>query len=486
MSSGPGWASHWRCRRLSTATLLLLGAPCALLGCGGGVFNQKPALAYATAVEASLDEDWADAAEAAFSYLKVKSPDDPRYDRAMLLLAQSMEQLGLTYGASLWYLDIAESRRNAELLDKAMAGLARIVTGGPHDEETLVQGYLARADITGLNEDNQAFVNYHQGLDAVRQGLDDWADTRFAAITDTSSYCFRARYVLAVRSLGNQQWAEGRKALKQLLSAKDLPLDVQNDSRLALARLAMEENRYGDAVRHYAKVRHLAPTRPGLLLEMAWAHYYLGDSRRALGLLVALDAPVYGGLIAPERYLLEALCLRRLCQFEPARVAAVRLRRRHGDALRDLAAGLRPMDSESLRFGARHRGAVADAWRFRQQLQRERAAAKDLSFGETMAAAIHDMYARAVVEAQRRVEEKLEGEVAALADELVASEDGVRLILHELSVGLLRGRTRPQGHDEVASALLSAEGDITYSFVGEFWTDELDDLVVSVPDRCLE
>ena len=68
----------------------------------------------------------------------------------------------------------------------------------------------------------------------------------------------------------------------------------------------------------------------------------------------------------------------------------------------------------------------------------------------------------------------------------MAAEDGVQLILHELSVSLLRGRRRPSGPEEIESVSFEAGGDnISYRFVGEFWTDELDDLVVVIPDRCL-
>jgi hypothetical protein len=287
--------------------------------------------------------------------------------------------------------------------------------------------------------------------------------------------------------LSRQKWASARESLKELLEGENLPQDIRNEARLALARLAMEQRRYPEATRHYEQVRRLAPDRPELLLEMAWAHYYLGDSARALGLLIALDAPIYGGLIAPERYLLEAICLRRLCQFEPARTAAVRLRVRHGDALRDLHEGIRPMESEALRASARQRGLVRARWKLLQLLRRERARVDDLSFDDDLTAELDRLYGAGIEEAKRRVEEAMNDGVQELADELVAAEDGVRLILHELSVGLLRGRSRPPGLEELGLEELGATGDnISYRFMGEFWTDELDDLVVAIPDRCLD
>jgi len=254
-----------------------------------------------------------------------------------------------------------------------------------------------------------------------------------------------------------------------------------------MARLAMEQGRYNEATEYYERVQHLAPKRPELLLEMAWAHYYQGDSRRALGLLIALDAPIYSGLIAPERYLLEAYCLRRLCQFEPARQAAVRLRVRHGDALKDLHRGVRPMESLPIRKSAQQRGNVRMQYEFLRRLQKEKQIIEESSFSDRLTMELERLYWVGIEEAKRQVEKEMAHEVKTLVDELVAAEDGVRLILHELSVGLLRGRSRPSGIEEVmGDDVIMDESSIGYKFVGEFWTDELDDLVVTISDRCLE
>lgn len=455
-------------------------------GCGGKSF--KPGgPAYEAAVEATLDKKWRTAARAGWAYLSDVSVEDERYDRALMLVAQACERMGLSYPASLWYLDIARSGRNDDLLGDAIAGLERIVMGGPHDEVTLVRGYLATADLRGLRPGIQSFIDYEQGLDSIRRGLDEWGDQQLARVREGSPYYFRVKYVQAVRYLARDQLKEARKALEELIDEKGVTKDLRNDTRLALARLAMEEERYDDAVDEYEKVRYLAPGRPSLLLEMAWAHFYQGDSRRALGLLIALDAPAYRGLIAPERYLLEALCLRRLCQFEPARIAAVRLQERHGDALADLHAGVNPMDSAPIRSAAEQRGSARETWKFLRLLRHERNRARSLGLGRDLKEELVQIYDTGIAEVERRLDEDIQPEIKDLVQELVRAEDGVRLILHELSVGLLRGRERPPGPMEVPAVKIRAGGDrVMYKFEGEFWTDEIDDLVVTIPDRCLD
>lgn len=486
-----------RCKGSGGRNRRYSGALCASLlslsmACGGGAFEGSRDDAFGLAVQASLDEESLDAARGAHAFLRASAIEDARYDRAQMLLAQALEGLELRYAASLYYLDVASTRRDVDQLDKAFAGLERIVMGDvPFDEATLVDGFLATDRITGLSEERQAFIDYLQGRQSVKQGLDEWADKQLAAIPARSPYRARADYVLAVRHLYRGEHKQARAALLALLQNKELhtPRDVALETRLALARLAMERERYDEAVRHYERVRAAAKNRPELLLEMAWAHYYRGDSRRSLGLLVALDAPVYAGLIAPERYLLEARVLRRLCQFEPARTAARRLESRHGRALHDLHAGLRPDASEALSAGARKRGAARDAARFVRRMMRERAIvdAESGGLGEPLATALLALYDRGLREARRREQAAVEAESMRLASELLMAEDGVRLTLHELSVGLLRGRRRPRGPAEISSFNLEAGGgSVSYRFAGEFWTDELDDMVVLIADRCVQ
>jgi len=472
------------------ATGLLCIAGLLSSACGATVYSAPRDKAFARAVEGSVGEEWEAAAGYAQHYLSTSSPEDPRYDRALMLLAQASESLGLSYAAGRYYLDVASMRRDVDQLDKAFAGLERIVMAdGAHDADTIVRGFLATDDVSGISRDRQAFIDYLQGRQSISQGLDEWADKRFARIPKHHAFAVRGRYVQAVRMLARGDYEQGKAAMEELAEGNERAPEVRLDAELALARLAMDEQRYDDAAEHYEALRPRAKDQPELLLEMAWAQYYRGDSRRSLGLLIALDAPVYGGLIAPERYLLEARLLRRLCQFQPARTAAVRLQARHGDALADLHAGVRPAESQVIRAGARARGGARPSWRLHRRMLQERAAIDDMDsdLGDALSKALRHIYDVGIEEAKRREESVLAAETERLARELMAAEDGVQLILHELSVGLLRGRRRPTGPDEIESVTFEAGGDnISYRFVGEFWTDELDDLVVVIPDRCLD
>jgi len=471
---------------------MALALSVALGGCAGPKFEGRTRDdVFARAVEASLAERPEVAAANAYNYYKGSSVDDPRYDRALRLMAANAEKLGLSYAASLWYLEIARARRDVSILGESLRGIERIILTYPYDEETLMRGFISTAEITGLPPDQQGFVNYYKGLDSLRLRRDGWAALTFSQIPDSSPYRLRADYVRIMQAVAGYDLEEAELMLEELLEVEDIPNDLRLDVTRTLARIAFEEQRFRDAMRYYEIIRQDAPNDPSLLLEMAWTTYYKGEYQRALGLLLALDAPVYRGLIAPERYLLEALTLRKLCQFEPAQRAAVRLQMRHGDAIDDLYDGVPLQESVALRRAARQRIGGRKIARYRLQLERERASLDDLErkLGPELTKGLRAIYETGVKEAVRREDAQLQAEMIRVADDLLAAEEGVRLILHELGVALLRGRRRTQdggGPQEIAQQKVDPQKEIQYTFVGEFWTDELDDLVVNVEDRCID
>jgi tetratricopeptide (TPR) repeat protein len=311
------------------------------VACAAAVPRQKDE-AFAFAVEAVQDESFVEGARAAWGFIEAADPDDPRYDRGLRLLARSAEGLDLTWAAGMVYRRIAQARRNMELVPDALKGVERIAKSEGYDEDTLIVSFVAAEEFGDLPGDVQAFVNFQQGLDLARRGADDWAEVRFSKLEQESPYEAQVRYVQAVKLVADGDFPSAGKLLEALKEREALEPRLKRDVERSLARLAFEEERYEDALGHFETLKEIAPDDPEILLEMAWTHFYLGDSRKTLGLLTALDAPVYSTYISPERYLLEALALRRLCQFGAAREAAVRLEQRYKDSFDRLSKGALP------------------------------------------------------------------------------------------------------------------------------------------------
>ena len=319
-------------------------------------------------VEQQQADRYALSSNAAWKYIQEGGEEDPRYDRALRLLARNAESLGLNYVSSLWYLEVARGRRDVALIPEAISGLKDIIESTIYDEDALVNHFLAVEDFSRMTTSLDSFIHYYQGLHDLRQGLDEWAKHRFALIHSESPYTYKARYVSAVRQVAFGQLKRATQSFKRLLkdlkrvgightptgeersrasastasrhaasarqihfSPSDLALlnEVWEETMTSLARLAMQRGFEDIALTFFDRVREVVPDQPTLLLEVAWAQYRRGDLRKALGYLLALDAPAYQGLIAPDRYILEALIYRSLCQFGPARQATSRLYARY-------------------------------------------------------------------------------------------------------------------------------------------------------------
>ncbi len=478
--------------------LCLLG----MNGCLSQVFLEVPQehqQAFLFGVEQSQAGRHELSTRAAWRYLSNTDEDDPRYDRALRLLARGAEEIGLSYASSAWYLQIASGQRDVALIPEAIEGIQRVVERGIFDEDALINRYIAVEEFSTMGVQIDSFIHYYQGLHDLRQGEERWAMRRFKQIHSNSPYIDKARYVMAVRDVALNKLSAAEKRFKaladKLMPKKNEAEDrgiidlLWRDSMISLARLAMQKDDSSSALKYFELVRERVPDDPSLLLEIAWAHYQQGSPRRALGFLLALDAPIYQHLIAPERFILEAMTYRSLCHFGPARQAAVRLGQRYKSALNDLYSGVLPEKSEALRQAASQRGELLSISRFIESLRRERKMIRARSnlFGSEFTEALTKLYAQGEASAMARRERALRLEIMRLTDELLSAEEGVRLITHELGVALLRGRKPPQGRGPIPPIGKIAEPEqVVYRFNGEFWTDELDELIIAAEDRCID
>lgn len=257
-----------------------------------------------------------------------------------------------------------------------------------------------------------------------------------------------------------------------------------------LAQVLFERQHYDEALRILDRVNPRWVRESDLLLEKAWAEYYRGNSRRSLGLLIALDAPAYALALAPERFILAALDFRRLCHFNLARESALELRRRHGDALRALRAGDDPEQVPDVRDAALRQGEARRLALLGARLEEEKRIAKSGSsdLGPRLATWLDALYANAIADIEARLTVELRRGAEEVAQSLLDADEQVALLEHELSVDLLRGRRRPMGVNEItqSSARRIRGPRALYGFDGEYWTDELQDLVVVIEDRCVQ
>lgn len=84
------------------------------------------------------------------------------------------------------------------------------------------------------------------------------------------------------------------------------------------ARIKIEDKKYEEALEIYQKIDKRSYRWPYVLLDKAWANYYLSDYNRALGLTVTYKSPLLESYFFPESEVLMALSYYNLCLWDDA------------------------------------------------------------------------------------------------------------------------------------------------------------------------
>lgn len=82
------------------------------------------------------------------------------------------------------------------------------------------------------------------------------------------------------------------------------------------ARVKIEEKKYSEALETYEQIDKRSYKWPYILMDQAWAHYYLQDYNRALGLTTTYKSPLLESYFFPEAEVLMALSYYNLCLWD--------------------------------------------------------------------------------------------------------------------------------------------------------------------------
>ena len=434
-----------------------------------------------------------EAAPRFFDFLHRSPRTADNYEPAELFLAESMVQLGFTHAAAVYYADVARTRARPETLPEALKAMERL-SRGPHDEELIEREVLYGTDFGFMGPEIADYVHYNKGLMAYRDGQLRWSNFHFDKLKPNTVYAARARLLRAVDKLTRQNDVEGAQAdFDALIADERAPLEVKNEARISSARLAYERRDFALAEKLYDSVQlpELDAGRGQIYLEKAWTFYERRDLSRAMGLLLALDAPSFRELFLPEKHLLRAFIYKDRCHYLPAKRAAREFTHRYRNALAlikargDLAEDPRLLHAA---YGLDGNARKADAFHKALLAERDQVDATAGRFQASgLTARLRKIYDRAVSEAARQRELAVKKATTAAADRLLREAEQVRLLDYEVGLDLYKrvkkGTLAQQLIDEEDRAFVTDQ-EIAYSFDGEYWNDELKDYRFQLPNRC--
>ncbi len=244
-----------------------------------------------------------------------KYPNSRAYDDALYLLGEALFQAHDYYSAR-HYLQEAVAK-NTGSKPEQMA-LQRLVEVALHtgDYEN-VDSYLNRLQNVPLSAMEPTVPYVRAKYYFFRGRLDD-AVTVFASIPATNPYYFQARYFLATIQVKKGDLAGATTAYDDLLKQQapdDAGKDIQDLSRLAIARLYYERSQFDKAIESYLSIGRQSNYWSEALREQAWTYIKAKDWQRAyrsINLLLLYDPDTAD---APDLRLLEGNLQLRMSNF---------------------------------------------------------------------------------------------------------------------------------------------------------------------------
>ncbi len=244
-----------------------------------------------------------------------KYPNTRAHDDALLLLGESLFQARDLYSAKHYLQEAVSKNTGSKQEQQALQRLVEIsLRTGDFDN---VDSYLARLQNLPPNLMEPATPYVRGKYYYYRNRLDDAAAV-FASIPTTNTYYFQARYFLATIAVKKGDLAAASQQYDALLKTQApdaASRDVQDLSRLAIARVLYERSQFDKAIDAYLAIPRQSKYWPDALREQAWTYIKAKDWQRAyrsVNLLLLADPDVPDG---PDLRILEGNLQLRMSNF---------------------------------------------------------------------------------------------------------------------------------------------------------------------------
>lgn len=421
-------------------------------------------------------------------YLKKNPPESPEYEKAEFHFARALDTLGYHGAAAEYYVNVARGRRDARLLAPALASLAITVKARPFDGELILGELVSDTDFGYLPPGVDDFVAYHQGIVDFREGFTRWGQEHFEDLEPESPFYWQVRYNEGLKSLAADDIDAARKIFQELDATDVHDEDLAKRVDLTLARLEFEAGEYRQSLVRYESIALPWDQKGPIFLERAWDLYQLGELSKALGLLAALEAPVFRDFDDPEKYTLRALMFRDVCHFEAAHRAVVDFRKEYGPAIKNIYARADLATDETFRELALKNPDVAERAAYVDTLAKEKDRLNQVASDwrdEGLVEALRSMYDQKLEEAKRRLDLALDDNIEQIGDLLLDAEEQMNVLDYEIELARnRRAKTKPPELGGLQIEVPWTASIQYYGFDGEFWNDEIEDLRVIIEDKC--
>ena len=246
----------------------------------------------------------------------------PEYSFAKYYMALTLEKMGASYGALLYFVDIVEKEplrvHTHESLRRAIQIAQKL-----HDDELIL--YLA--SVIPPNKVPKSLTEefrYYIAKDLYQKKDYDRSARLLATIPRTHRMYLAARYLMGVIDTQRDRYRDAIEDFTAITQQSKRTAKYYEDYKirqltsLALGRLFYESKNYPLAFVHYRKVDRKSEYFPQALYESSWGLFKIHKFNEALSVLHSVNSPFFEQIYYLKSYMLKGAIFLELCLYQDA------------------------------------------------------------------------------------------------------------------------------------------------------------------------
>lgn len=362
--------------------------------------------------------------------------------------------------------------------------LQQIMQEFPIDLQALKQELILDLDLDRPPREIADMLAYFNTLEDRRLGFSAWAKKNQNSVSVGSFWDFNLRYNRALEEVQQNKIDSAIERFASLGANPQVPQYLKNKAVHQYARLVFEKGDFEQAYRSFEDVK-LNPRDSGhLLLERAWSKYYLRDYSKSLGLLTALEAPIFDSSRSPEVYVLKMVIYKELCYYDAAFEVMEEFKKRFSKSIETIKKRGDLRKDQQLVNMALADYRLAEQVHYYNEVKSEKKRFLDSNLKNLeMMKGFSSRYDIRIAEVNNRLNFQLRDPIRKAANRLLEWQEQMSFLDYQTRVDSLR-ISRPNNDFKAEKISLTRFNQVYWLFMNEFWLDELENLKVLVESQC--
>jgi len=418
-----------------------------------------------------------------YEFLNTHTQDDDNYSWALFFLGISLRENGFKHASFDVFTRLIEQSPNAKIVTHVLLFLETAINQGDIGEDYIRETVFCSKNFGYVEAPLSAFIDYHQGMCNWQKGYIDWGNTQFEKIPQNSIYYLKYQYELARLMIQTNDIQKSIEILENILNSEILTPSLFEKTCITLARLFYEQKKYLRADQLYQKIHKYHPEQSRFLLERAWTHYHSGKPDSALGLLIGLNSPDLNHQITPEYFLLKALLYKDVCNYQKALTIVDEFYAKYQTLINDIKNRHQWVNQRQALQLLSQKKTIYQELHVLTDLENEQISIKHIP-NKSLSDHLQNTYLILMNKHKNKLRTIAQKEYERMSNQLLTFEENMRLMNYEIGLDMYQRVKQFTNRPKHKSTTFKIDNPVIYPFIDEYWNDELDDLRVSLTNRC--